>query len=61
MNAGIDFAAFQGRFGMHPKSLWESQMNQMVDQGWALWEPTCFRPTTQGLRFADAIEQNLFI
>lgn len=55
MNAGIDFAAFQGRFGVHPKSLWESQMNQMVDQGWALWEPTCFRPTTQGLRFADAI------
>ena len=29
-------------------------MNQMVDQGWALWEPTCFRET-QGLRFADAI------
>jgi oxygen-independent coproporphyrinogen-3 oxidase len=54
MNAGWPFDAFQRAtdFDLHRE--WNSEMQQLVERGWAAISGDRFHLTHQGLRFADA-------
>ena len=36
---------------------WQTEIDQLIQRGWAVLEPNRFRLTPQGLRFADAAGQ----
>ena len=54
MNAGLSFGDFKKTTGHDLRTLWAETMQSLVEQGNGVLEPTRFRLTPQGLRFADA-------
>jgi len=54
MNAGWLFADFSRTTGFDLRKEWNSEMNQLVERGWAEISDDRFQLTHQGLRFADA-------
>lgn len=54
MNAGWPFAEFQRVTGLDLRQDWNTDMDSLVQKGWALRSPDRFQLTPQGLRFADA-------
>ena len=59
MNRGIDLASFQTRTGFEFQEAWQSESQQLVDQGWGEYVDGTFRLTRQGFRFADAAAAEL--
>lgn len=57
MNAGWPLDHFQKITGLDLRSNWQNEINELIQRGWAVLEPNCFRLTPQGLRFADAAGQ----
>jgi oxygen-independent coproporphyrinogen-3 oxidase len=54
MNVGWPFAEFQRATNFDLPREWESEMQQLVERGWASRGENHFGLTPQGLRFADA-------
>jgi len=54
MNAGWPFAEFQRVTGLDLRQDWSTDMDALVQKGWASRSPDRFQLTPQGLRFADA-------
>lgn len=54
MNAGWPFAEFERVTGLDLRRDWATDMDALVQKGWALRSPDRFQLTPQGLRFADA-------
>ncbi len=54
MNSGWPFEAFKRTTGWDLRDEWSSEMNQLVERGWARRDADKFHLTHQGLRFADA-------
>jgi oxygen-independent coproporphyrinogen III oxidase len=54
MTAGWPFDEFQRVTGFDLRSEWSLEMQALVERGWAEWSADRFKPTRQGLRFADA-------
>jgi oxygen-independent coproporphyrinogen-3 oxidase len=54
MNAGWPFAEFKRVTGLDLQQDWATDMDSLVQKGWALRSPERFQLTPQGLRFADA-------
>ncbi len=54
MNAGWPFEEFQRTTGFDLRDGWATEMNQLVERGWAETLPDSFHLTRQGLRFADS-------
>jgi len=54
MVAGWPFDEFQRVTGFDLRREWAAEMQQLVQRGWGLREPSGFRLTAAGLRFADA-------
>ena len=54
MNAGWPFDAFQRATDFDLRREWNSEMQQLVERGWAAISGDRFHLTHQGLRFADA-------
>jgi oxygen-independent coproporphyrinogen-3 oxidase len=54
MNAGWPFAEFRRATDFDLRNEWSSEMNQLVERGWAARDAQQFRLTPQGLRFADS-------
>lgn len=54
MNAGWPYAEFQQVTGLDLRQDWLTDMDSLVQKGWALRKPDRFHLTPQGLRFADA-------
>jgi oxygen-independent coproporphyrinogen-3 oxidase len=57
MNSGWPFERFQRVTGLDLKSHWQSEIEDLIQRGWAVLEPDRFRLTQKGLRFADAAAQ----
>ena len=57
MNAGWPLERFQRVTGLDLKTNWRSEIEQLIERGWAVLEPDRFRLTQTGLRFADAAGQ----
>jgi len=53
MNAGWPFAEFQRVTGLDLRQDWSTDMDALVQKGWAVRSPDRFQLTPQGLRFAD--------
>jgi oxygen-independent coproporphyrinogen-3 oxidase len=53
MNAGWPFAEFQRVTGLDLRQDWSTDMDSLVQKGWAVRSPDRFQLTPQGLRFAD--------
>jgi oxygen-independent coproporphyrinogen-3 oxidase len=54
MNAGWPFEAFRQTTGFDLREGWTTEMNQLVERGWAEILPDRFHLTRPGLRFADS-------
>jgi coproporphyrinogen III oxidase-like Fe-S oxidoreductase len=54
MNAGWPFVEFQRVTGLDLRQDWSTDMDSLVQKGWAVRSPDRFQLTPQGLRFADA-------
>jgi len=54
MNLGWPFADFKSITDFEMRDQWASEMNQLVERGWAQRDEQRFHLTPQGLRFADA-------
>lgn len=54
MNAGWPFAEFQRVTGLDLREDWATDMDSLVQKGWAFRSSDRFQLTPQGLRFADA-------
>lgn len=54
MNAGWRFDLFEQITGFDLRREWRTEMDRLVDQGWARCDPERFQLTPRGLRFADA-------
>ena len=57
MNAGWPFGEFTRVTGFDLRREWASEMDQMVERGWAVRTAERFHLTHQGLRFADAVAE----
>jgi oxygen-independent coproporphyrinogen-3 oxidase len=57
MNAGWPFDLFQARTGFALPEHWASEMNELVELGWATRAPARFQLNRRGLRFADAVAE----
>jgi oxygen-independent coproporphyrinogen-3 oxidase len=53
MNAGWPFAEFQRVTGLDLRQDWSTDMDSLVQKGWAVRSSDRFQLTPQGLRFAD--------
>jgi coproporphyrinogen III oxidase-like Fe-S oxidoreductase len=53
MTAGWPLAQFQERTGFALQQEWQSEINRMLDLGYAKLDQQRFQLTRQGLRFAD--------
>lgn len=54
MTAGWPFESFQRVTGFDLRHNWKSEMANLMERGWAEWQPDRFKLTRAGLRFADA-------
>jgi oxygen-independent coproporphyrinogen-3 oxidase len=54
MTAGWPFAEFRRVTDFDLRDGWSSEMNQLVERGWAARDEQQFRLTSRGLRFADS-------
>jgi oxygen-independent coproporphyrinogen-3 oxidase len=57
MNAGWPLEHFKRVTGFDLRQSWRSEIQTLIERGWAAMEPDRFRLTAQGLRFADAAGQ----
>jgi coproporphyrinogen III oxidase-like Fe-S oxidoreductase len=54
MNAGWPFAEFKRTTDFDLRNEWSSEMDRLVERGWAIRDAEKFQLTHQGLRFADS-------
>lgn len=59
MTAGWDLAEFRERTGFDLHEHWTSEIDGLVEAGWAESNATDLRLTRQGLRFADAAAERM--
>jgi len=52
---GIDCAAFEARFGLHPEELFNGTFTELVDLGLIEHDSNTIRPTTTGFHLANEI------
>jgi oxygen-independent coproporphyrinogen III oxidase len=57
MNAGWPLTKFQQVTGVELRANWQTEINDLIQRGWAVLEQDRFRLTPTGLRFADAAGQ----
>ncbi len=58
MNAGWPFAEFRATTGFDLRKNWLTEMNHLVDRGWATMDAHRLKLTSTGLRFADSAAES---